>query len=41
MTVVDDITEKQVPGFKTKVIADALKKWGVNELDNVLLITKV
>ena len=36
----DDITEKEVPGYKTKVMADALKKWGVNELDNVLLITK-
>lgn len=41
MTVVEDITTQHVAEYKTKVVADALKKWGVNELDNALLITKV
>lgn len=40
MTVVEDITTQHVPEYKTKTVADALKKWGVNELDNALLITK-
>ena len=40
ITVIDDLTEKECPEFKTKVIADALKRWGVNDLDNALLITK-
>ena len=40
ITVIDDLTEKEVPEYKTKTIAEALKRWGVNELDNALLITK-